>query len=396
MSEPVKIRQGEENSAKMERPANTSEAGGTAVPATPATSAASRSRRSRLRPLLFAALPVVLVVGGYFYFTGGRYVSVDNAYVEARIAGVSTDVAGTVQSIAVHDNEKVKVGQVLYKLDPTSFRIALDAANAKLDAARNDLLTLKATYRQDQAEVVQAQADLPFYQDAYDRAQKLVSSATASRATLDQASHDLESAKQKVDVAKAQAAATLAKLNGNPDLPADQFPEVMQAEASVADAQRQLSHTVVKAPFDGIATNVNAIQVGTYLQPAQTAFSLVSTEDMWIDANPKETELTYVKPGQPVTITVDTYPGVTWTGKVASVSPASESSFSLLPAQNSSGNWVKVVQRIPLRVAINAEADKPQLRAGMSTEVDIDTNHERGMPQFVETLLGRSTANAHE
>lgn len=374
----------------MERPANTSEK--SAAPA----AAPKRTKRSRVRPLLFAALPLALVVGGYFYVTGGRYVSIDNAYVQGRIAGVSTDVAGTVQAIDVHDNERVKAGQVLFSLDPTSFRIALDAAKAKLASARDDLATLKATYQQNQAEVVQAQADLPFYQDAYARAQKLVLSATASRATLDQASHDLESARQKVDVAKAQAAATLAKLNGNPDLPVEEFPAYMQAQAAVADAQRQLDHTVVKAPFDGIATNVNSIQIGAYLQPAQTAFSLVSTNDMWIEANPKETELTYVKPGQTVSVTVDTYPGVTWTGKVASVSPASESSFSLLPAQNSSGNWVKVVQRIPLRVAINEEAGKPQLRAGMSTEVEIDTHHERGLPQFAQALFGSDAANAHE
>jgi membrane fusion protein (multidrug efflux system) len=393
MSEPVKIRQGEEaGTAKMDRAANMPE---TSVPAAAAPQK-PKARRSRVRTLLFAALPVVLVAGGYVYVTGGQLVSTDNAYVQAKIAGISTDVAGTVREIDVHDNEQVKAGQVLYALDPASFRIALDAANAKLDAARNDLLTLKATYRQDQAEVVQALADLPFYQDAFDRAQKLVSSATASVATLDQARHDLEAARQKVDVSRAQAAATLAKLNGNADLPVEQYPEFLQAKAAVDDAQRQLDHTVIKAPFDGVATNVNAIQVGSYLSAAQTAFSLVSTNDMWIEANPKETELTYVKPGQPVTITVDTYPGVEWKGEVASVSPASEASFSLLPAQNTSGNWVKVVQRIPMRVAIKADPDKPQLRAGMSTVIDIDTGHARGMPQFVENLFGRTSAYAHE
>lgn len=296
----------------------------------------------------------------------------------------------------MHENEQVKAGQVLYRIDPASYRIALDSAKAKLDAARNDLLTLKATYSQDQAQIVQAQADLPYFQDSFERAQKLVSSATASRATLDQADHDLEVARQKVDVAKAEADATLAKLNGNPDLPVEQFPEYMQAKAAVDEAQRQLDHTVVKAPFAGVATNVNAIQVGTYLSPAQTAFSLVSTSDMWIEANPKETELTYVKPGQSVTISVDTYPGVAWKGEVASVSPASESSFSLLPAQNTSGNWVKVVQRIPMRVSIKADPDMPQLRAGMSTEIDIDTGHARGLPQFVEQLIGKNTAYAHD
>jgi membrane fusion protein, multidrug efflux system len=391
MSEPVKLRQGDDAAdTKLNQVANAAPVGATPPAARPAP------KRSRLRVVLFAALPVALVAGGYYYVTGGQYVSVDNAYVEAKLAGISTDVGGTVQAVEVHDNDKVKAGQVLYRIDPSSFRIALESAKAKLDGASSDLLTLKATYSQHQVEIVQAQADLPYFQDSYDRVQKLVSSATASRAALDQARHDLESARQKVDVAKAEADATLAKLNGNPDLPVEQFSEYMQAKAAVDEAQRQLDHTTVKAPFDGVATNVNSIQVGTYLSAAQTAFSLVATNDMWIAANPKETELTYVKPGQPVTISVDTYPGVEWKGEVASVSPASESSFSLLPAQNTSGNWVKVVQRIPMRVSIKPAPGMPQLRAGMSTEIDIDTGHARGLPQFVEQLMGKNTAYAHE
>ena len=356
------------------------------------------SRKSRIRRLLFAALPIVLIAGGYVYVTGGQVMSTDNAYVQANIAGVSTDVAGTVQSISVHENEIVKAGQVLYTLNTDSFRIALDAAKAKLAAAHDDILTLQATYRQAVAGVTQAQADLPYFQDAFERQKKLVSLNTATQAAFDQAQHDLLAAQQKVDVAKTQADSALAKLGGNADLPIEKYPEYRQAKAAVDDAQRQLDHTVVHAPFDGIVTNVNAVQVGSYLQAAQAAFSLVSAEDMWIEANPKETELTYVKPGQHVTITVDAYPGVEWKGKVASVSPASESSFSLLPAQNTSGNWVKVVQRIPMRVSVEDAdvASKPPLRAGMSTVVSVDTGHARGLPDFVAKLMGQQTAYAHE
>ncbi len=197
-------------------------------------------------------------------------------------------------------------------------------------------------------------------------------------------------------VAKAQAETTLAQLGGDANQPIEQNPLYLEAKSAVDDAQRQLDDTTVRAPFDGVVTNVNALQPGSYLEAAQQAFSLVSTKNMWIAANPKETELTYVKPGQPVTITVDTYPGVEWKGKVASVSPASSASFALLPAQNTSGNWVKVMQRIPMRVTIDDTAGKPPLRVGMSTLVAVDTGRARGIPDMIQKLLGHSTAHAQE
>jgi len=357
-----------------------------------------KKRRSLKRPLLFALLPVALVVGGYYYVEGGQIMSTDNAYLQADIVGVSTDVAGTVASVNVHENEEVKQGQTLFTLKPDSFRIALAGAQAKLGAARNQLLNLQASYKESLAQIAQAQADIPYYQTVLERQQRLISGAAATQGAYDDAKHNLDAAKQKVDVANAQAQSTLAQLGGNADQPIEQNPIYLQAQSAVDDAQRQLDDTVVKAPFDGIVTNVSALQIGSYLDAAQQGFSLVSTKNMWINANPKETELTYVKPGQPVTITVDTYPGVEWKGLVASVSPASGASFALLPAQNTSGNWVKVVQRIPMRVTIDpASAEgKPPLRAGMSTVVDIDTGHKRGLPEFAQKLVDMSKAYAHE
>ncbi len=355
-----------------------------------------RRRRSLKRPILFALLPIALVAGGYFYVTGGQIMETDNAYLQADMIGVSTDVAGTVASVNVHENEEVKAGQVLFQLKPDSFRIALEGAQAKLAAARNQLLNLKASYAETLAQIAQVEADIPYYQTVFDRQQKLISNAAASHATFDEAKHDLEAAKQKVTVAKAQTETTLAQLGGDASQPIEQNPLYLEAKSAVDDAQRELADTTVRAPFDGVVTNVNALQPGSYLDAAQQAFSLVSTKNMWISANPKETELTYVKPGQPVTITVDTYPGVEWTGKVASVSPASGASFALLPAQNTSGNWVKVVQRIPMRVTIDDTAGKPPLRVGMSTLVAVDTGRARGLPESIQKLLGQSTAHAHE
>jgi membrane fusion protein (multidrug efflux system) len=359
-------------------------------PAEPTAPAApSPPKRSLKRPLLFALLPLALIAGGYFYVTGGQVMSTDNAYIQADTVGVSTDVPGTVVSIDVRDNEAVKKGQVLYRLKQDSFQIALDGAKAQLGTVHDQILTLQASYKLSLAQIAQAEADLPYFQTVFKRQQDLMSTGAGTKAAFDQAQHDLDSSKQKVDVAKAQAQATLAQLSGDANQPIESNPFYLQAKSGVDNAQRDFNDTIVRAPFDGVVTNVNAIQVGSYLQASQQAFSLVSSTQLWVGASPKETELTYVRPGQPVTVSVDTYPGLEWKGVVDSISPASGSSFSLLPAQNTTGNWVKVVQRIPMRVRIDQSADKPPLRVGMSVTVDVDTGRPRGLPDFVSKLLGR-------
>jgi membrane fusion protein (multidrug efflux system) len=357
------------------------------APDTTATPVKVRRRRGLMRPLLFLLLPVALVGGYYSYINGGQVMSTDNAYVGADMVGVTTDVSGIVDRIDVHENQTVKAGQELFRLQQDSFRIALEGAEAQLGVERNRILNLKASYRQSLATITQAEADLPYYRTEFDRQQQLVKSSAATRADFDEAKHNLDAAAQKVAVARAQAATTLAQLGGTDDQPVEQNPLYLQAKAAVDNARRELDHTIVKAPFDGVVTNVSALQVGSYLTAAAQAFSLVATDHLWIAASPKETELTYVKPGQPVTISVDSYPGVVWHGKVASISPASGSSFSLLPAQNTTGNWVKVVQRIPMRVSIDDPAGKPPLRVGMSTVVDVDTGHIRGLPDFASKAL---------
>ena len=348
-----------------------------------------RPKRGWKRPLMFALLPVALIAGGYFYVTGGQITSTDNAYVQADMEGVSTDVAGTIVEIDVHDNETVKKGQVLYRLRPDSFQIALDGAKAQLGTVHDQILTLQASYKLALAQIAQAEADLPFYQIQFKRQQDLLPSGAGTKMASDTAQHDLEAAQQRLNVAKAQAVATLAQLGGDPNQTIEQNPFYLQAKSGVDNAQRDFNDTIVRAPFDGVVTNVEAIQIGSYLQASQQAFSLISTSNVWVEASPKETELTYVRPGQPATVTVDTYPGVEWKGVVQSISPASGSSFSLLPAQNTTGNWVKVVQRIPMRVRIESVEGKPPLRVGMSVTVDVDTGHARGLPDFVTDLFER-------
>jgi len=357
-------------------------------PLVPAAPDSVRPKRSLRRPLMFAVLPLVLIVGGYFYVTGGAVMSTDNAYVQADMVGLSTDVSGIVTEVLVHDNQKVAKGDVLFKLDDLQFRLALNRAEAQIGNTRNDLVALQSNYRNLQAQVEQAQKDVDFNMVNFQRQEQLLANNFTPKATFDAARNTLQGSQQKLASLNQQLAGIAANLNGDPDAPIENHPKYKDAVAARDEAKRQLAHTVVRAPFAGIVTNVPSLQPGQYLAAAAVAFNIVSTDHVWVQASPKETELTYVKPEQKVTVDVDSYPGERWAGTVDSISPASASSFSLLPAENTSGNWVKVVQRIPMRVLVNNAPGKPPLRVGMSVEVNVDTGHARGFPSFIADLLG--------
>jgi membrane fusion protein (multidrug efflux system) len=348
---------------------------------------------SLLRPrwLLFLLLPIAMIAGGYWYVIGGRMMSMDDAYVEAEKVGISTDVSGVVKEVAVTENQSVEAGQILYRLDDLPFRLSLARAEAQVGTVRNDLNALKANYQEMQAQIGQAQYDVDYYVSELHRSQDLLTARVASQAAFDVARRNLENAQQKLASLQHQLGAIVANLSGNPDIPIEQHPRYLDALAQRDEAARQLAHTVVRAPFAGVVTNVPSIAPGKYLQASTTAFFLVATDHVWVDANPKETELTHVRSGQPVTVTVDTYPDTQWHGVVESISPAAAQEFSLLPAQNSSGNWVKVVQRIPMRVRVDtSDKDLPALRAGMSVEVEVDTGRARGWPHFLTGWFGRA------
>jgi membrane fusion protein, multidrug efflux system len=248
---------------------------------------------------------------------------------------------------------------------------------------------MKQDHQRMLSDVAAQQAQVDLDQKNFDRNAMLLKSATVSQAAFDQSRYTLDNDKSKLAAFQHQVQVQVARLGGDPDLPTTEHPQYRQAQAQLDEAQRQLDHTVVKAPFAGTVTSVPSIAPGKYLSASTTAFFLVDTDHVWIDATPKETELTYVRPGQKVTVTVDTYPDVEWHGVVESVSPAAAQEFSLLPAQNTSGNWVKVVQRVPMRVRLDAgDKNLPSLRAGMSVEVDVDTGHARGLPSFVRSLFG--------
>jgi membrane fusion protein, multidrug efflux system len=348
-----------------------------------------RSARRWLRPALFVLLPLALIAGGYGYVTGGRVTSMDDASVEADKVGVSTDVSGIVREIDVSENQHVEAGQVLFVLDDLPFRLAQQRADAQVGITGDALNALKANYADLLAQIKQGQSDVEYYRTEFGRQQDLLNAHVASESTYDTARRNLENATQKVASLNQQLAAIAANLNGSPGGPIEQDPSYRNAVAQRDEAARQLAHTVVRAPFGGIVTNVPAIAPGKYLPASTTAFYLVHADHVWVDANPKETDLTYVRTGQRASVKVDTYPGMQWRGAVESISPTAAQEFSLLPAQNSSGNWVKVVQRIPVRIRVDTgDRTLPPLRAGMSVEVEVDTGHRHGLPHFLTALFG--------
>ncbi len=335
-------------------------------------------RRSLLRPLLMiGGVIAVAVAATIFWLESGTYVGSDDAYVEADKLSVSTDVAGIVSEVAVHEGEHVTKGQVLYRLDPRKFEIALAGAKADLSETALTLRAMQQDYQRMLSEVASAEATLASDRANLERYARLVASGGVPRQQYDDARFKVEADQATVDALKGRAAVQLAKLDGTPDAPVARLPQYQAAEAKVAEAERELNHSVVRASFSGIVTEVSKLQPGMYLAAGTAAFGLVSDQHVWVTANPKETDLTWVRPGDPATVAVDTYPGRVWRGSVESISPAVGSAFSLLPAENSSGNWVKVVQRIPVRVRIDRKPGDPPLRAGMSVEVSIDTGHHR-------------------
>jgi membrane fusion protein (multidrug efflux system) len=343
-----------------------------------------------LRRGLFLLLPLALIGGFYVDIRGGRLMSTDDAYVEANKVGIATDVAGIVKEVDVTENQHVAAGQVLYRLDPARFQIALQNTQANLAETSLMLDSMKQDYRRMLSDAAAQQSQTDLAQINYGRNAALLPTSAVSKAAYDQTQFTLQADRNKLDSLRQMAQVQLAKLGGDANTPTTQLPQYVQAAAQVAEAQRELDDTVVRAPFAGIVTNVSAIAPGKYLAASTTAFYLVDTDHLWVDAQPKETQLTWVRPGQSATISVDTYPHVEWHGVVETLSPAAAEEFSLLPAQNTSGNWVKVVQRVPMRLRVDASDPKlPPLRAGMSVEVDVDTGHPRGLPHFITALFAR-------
>jgi len=322
------------------------------------------------------SLAAIVVLGGgaYLYIKGSRYQSTDDAYAQAATVSISANVAGRVSEIEVRDNELVQRGATLFKLDDAPFRIVVSDAAAHLADTRLQIESLKSTYRQRQVELHAARDTQAYAQQQFDRQKRLIASGISSQAQFDQAAHALDAARQQVANVQQQIGVALANLGGDPNIAPERHPLVAQAQAALDRAQLNLSYTVIYAPTDGVVAKVEQLQVGDTIVASAPVFALVSTRDVWIEANFKEVQLARMRPGQVATVEIDRYPGKRFAAEVTSVSPSTGSQFSLLPPENATGNWVKVVQRVPVRLQLAHVDPEFPLQAGLSADVTVDTH----------------------
>ena len=343
----------------------------------PTAAGGERNMREWKRPLLFVAAPAFAFVAAlFFYLHGGRYQSTDNAYLQSGLVSVGANVSGQVVSIAVHENQAVRAGQILFTLDPAPFRTAVDEAAAALADARAQVGALRANYGQGQAELQAARDKLAYAAGEARRQKDLFGEGISSRAQYDQAILAEQTARQGIQTSKQANAGILATLSGKIDLPVEQQPMVRHMQAALDRARLNLAYSVVRASQDGIVTKVNQLQVGDYVAAARPVFSLASTR-IWVEANFKENQLDHMRVGQPATLNIDAFPSLELTGRLISFSPGTGNSFALLPPENATGNWVKVVQRLPVQLDIDRLPAGIPLHAGLSVEVTVDTGFKR-------------------
>ena len=350
--------------------------------------------REKRRTLLLVVVPAIALLGGIaFYLSGGRYATTDDAYVGAQKVLITPDISGKIEKVLIKEGQKVKAGDELFEIDPVPFRFALQQAKATLETARTNYDNLRSNVSSYTQLLELARQGVDLKQRDVDRKSSLVKSQSGSQLDLDTSATNLVLARAQLELLQQQLANAKNQLLGNPDLPLEEFPPYFQAKAVLDQAQRNLDHTVLRAPIDGTATQVDSIQLGRFVAAGSPVFSVIDNANPWVDANLKESDLTYVGVGQPVTMSIDAFPDHTFMGKVGSLSPGTGAQFAILPPQNSTGNFVKVVQRVPVRIYFDKNDQAVQkLKAGMSTYVWVDTGHKRSLAG----LLGFSSASAQE
>lgn len=325
------------------------------------------------RRSLFIGGPVLLfIVIAIFYLLNRHSISTDDAYIKAANASINANVAGQVSNIYVHDNQMVKQGDVLFSLDQRPYKLAVSKAKAELANAYLSIQALKTVYKEKAAEVQAAQDTLCYEKEELARQTKMTASGLSSQMELNKVTNAFNNATQHLIAAQQQQANILAQLNGDPEISAENLPIIHIALANLHQALLNLSYTIIKAPIDGVVTKVENLQKGDYVQTGAPVFALISDTDIWAEANFKETQLTDLKSGQKASIQIDAYPNKKWTGHLVSQSPGTGSSFALLPPENATGNWVKIVQRVPVRIAID-NLNGMELASGLSATVTVDT-----------------------
>jgi len=333
------------------------------------------SRRAKRWVLLIVVPAVVAVISAVVYLQGGRYVATDDAYLKADMVPVSVEVSGTVQDVLVTENQVVKAGQPLFRLDPTPFRVEEAKAAARLGQVRTNLEALKASYREKQAEIAVAQSNHDYAVKEQQRSADLAMKSFVSASKLDEVKHDTKVTAQQIVTLQQELKRIAQALAGGIDTPIEKHPDYQAALADLDQARFDLQHAEVCASLPSSVSKLP--EPGQYIKAGNTAMVLVANKHLWVEANINETDLTYIHPGQQVKLQIDTYPNRNIQGVVDSLSPATGAEFAVIPAQNAIGNWVKIVQRVPVRIRLENEANLPALRAGLSSSVEIDTGHHR-------------------
>ena len=369
---------------------NASEAPETAPEASRPTSPPRRPRRFvrfMLRLVLMVFVPgIAALVGAYFYVTSQRYVTSENAYIKADKVTIASEVSGKVLAVEVREHDTVELGQLLFRLDDEPYQIALAHAAAERDRIRAAIESRRASYRVKIAELKLARDDHAYFNDTFKRRESLLKRGNVSRERYDQARRNRTAAKQKIAILQSEVAQILTGLKGKPDLNAEEHPTFLQAQAAYDRRLLDMQRTQVYAPATGRISKIE-LEPGEFVKSEEPLFAIISDQDVWVEVNLKETQLTHVKLGQNVQVEIDAYPDVIWQAKVRSISPATGAEFAILPPQNATGNWIKVVQRLPLHIVFDDPKGGPVLRAGMSAVIDIDTEHEASLPGFVKEAL---------
>lgn len=333
--------------------------------------------RTLVRVVLLIVIPVIAVLtGSYWYAQTGRYVSTENAYVKSPIVAVSTDIDGRTVDVLIKENQLVKKGDLLFRLDPKTHELEIDMAHSARAKVRNDVMALRAEYSEIEAEISESRHNVKYYQREAKRQRQLARKGVTTSIKLDAAEFSLTSARQQLGTLRQKLKKVLAELGGDPASKVERYPGYMEAEADLQMAKLNLSYTEIRAPVDGVITRLR-LEPGEWVEEGAPAFGIIATGDAWVEANLKETQLTHVREGQLVDIEIDAYPDLIWKAKVSSISPATGAEFAVLPPQNASGNWVKVVQRLPVRLDFAAIEGRPPLRAGMTASISLDTGHQR-------------------
>jgi membrane fusion protein (multidrug efflux system) len=347
-----------------------------------------RHNRRLIRVLFLGIVPLLIVLAlAEYYVSHSRYVTTENAYVKAHLVSVAAEVSGRVAEVHVRENAQIQAGGLLFTIDPVPFRIDLEKAAAELVRVQNDIRALRAEHRQVEMELKEAQANIAYMERAFARQRALVDKGVASQARFEEAENGLAISRERAGALREKAQRLLAKLGGSTDVTPERHPDYLEAKAKRDRAELDLRRTAVVAPTDGIVGRLR-LQPGEYVRAGDSVLPLVQTSERWIEANLKETQLTHVRVGQKVEIVVDAYPDRVFQATVKSISPSTGAELAILPPQNASGNWVKVVQRVPVRIEL-AEAAAPELRAGMTVAVSVDTERSYSLIDFVGSAVAR-------